>query len=287
MDKMGKMHPNTAASPDHIRSRDQIAKDKATEKQEGLEKKKGAHDSLKTKFANFKAMITGVESKRAVQKRLAATQASAPMTKAKTEAAVRNIRSERVTSISIHNANGRQSQSIKNGPPPPSYVPEPPKQRQLDAIPKDSPPPYSLHDPLATQEGPPPISYKPTPPTSEQLHGTAKKSNEAQSGVNKNQTVKLSKAELNSAKAVRTTVDDATFKLLKAEKKNLTFTRENIDKMVANLDICLGLTEGKLTLDQASHMFAMAVQLEPYMLDADFQNLTNIIDNAMTKGAAK
>jgi hypothetical protein len=102
----------------YIRSREQIAEDKSVGKQELLENKKGSLTSLKSKFANFKAMITGGE------KRARAT-VSKPLSKESMSAELQNIRSERSHSTSTHNVKGRQSQSIKNGPPTTEQLHEP------------------------------------------------------------------------------------------------------------------------------------------------------------------
>jgi len=102
----------------YIRSREQIAEDKSVGKQELLENKKGSLTSLKSKFANFKAMIAGGE------KRARAT-VSEPLSKKSMSAELQSIRADRGTSISKHNAKGRQSQSIKNGPPTTDQLHEP------------------------------------------------------------------------------------------------------------------------------------------------------------------
>ena len=122
---MNKVHPNTVSSFSQIRSREQIAEDKSVEKQRSLENKKGSLTSLKSNFANFKAMISSGE------KRARAT-VSEPLSKEATNTALQKIRSEPSASVSRPGAQGRKSQSKMNGPPPPSYKVKPPTAAQLD-----------------------------------------------------------------------------------------------------------------------------------------------------------
>ena len=249
---MGKVSNNTYS---HIRSREQIAEDKSVEKKGSLENKKGALASLNSKFANFQAKITGGE------KRARAT-ISEPLNKKAMSEKLQNIRSERSPSTSTHNAKGRQSQPIKNGPPPPSYVPTPPTQKQLDAIPKDSPPPYSLHDPLGKSGVP-----------------TAKH-NDPQSGINKKQTVQLSKAELKAATAMKETVTKAISNYLKDGDTNDPYKTENFPKLLAALDKCLGLSEGKPTLGEVSLLQVMSDNIQRHMPD-QIGELDNILEKTM------
>jgi len=256
---MPKVHPNTAAPPDHIRNRAEIAADKATKKQEGSEKKKGALDSLKTKFADFKALIKGVESKRAVEKRLASTQASAPMTKAQTEAAFKNIREQRTANIPAREkAHSTSSKPVSSGSS--GTLPIDPRLKNPLMFFDPPPPPPPSDDP-----GPLPPSYISKPPTAKELNAPEQK----------------------KPMALKSAVDKAIFTLIKEEPNHPYCTRENINKFVTTLNKCLGSAEGGITLKEADFMFAMSVLLEKNMNEADFQNLTMHIDDAMVRGASE
>ena len=244
---------NNASSYSHISSREQIADDKAVGKSRSLENKKGALTSLKTKFANFKAMIAGTESKQAVEKRLEKTQASAPLTKNQTVEALKNIRAN-----SVHNKSV-PSGSSGTAPVDPSL--EKPLLFFDPEAPSDdpAPPPYSLHDPLT---GPPPPTYVPTPPTQGELHGPKPM----------------------DAESLRSAITQGLTQALQGERGSL-IDKADIQKFSDSLGIGLGLNQGNLSIDQYSSLGAMKSEIEAFLpadVKSNFDKLMQTIENQLT-----
>lgn len=274
---------------------------KDAQKTGSVEKKKGMQVSLKTKFANFKAMITGRKIKESVEESL---NTSKQLKGRNTGAATKNVRKEDPDKLLIRYAQDdsasagsqKQSQPVakpKDSPPPYSLhdplnsskgmAPDDNDSDELDALlddlddlvkqaPEksattfknentknsdnlldetlqtltDSPPPYSLHDPLDISKGPPPPSYIPSQPTQQQLDGKATNSKDIQS--------------------LQSAIYKGLTQALQGERGSL-ITKEDIQKFSENLSISLGLKpeSDELSLDQFSALVAMKTELESFL----------------------
>ncbi len=261
---MPKISTNNVSSYSHISSREEIGDDKAAGKSRSLEIKKGTLTSLKTKFANLKAKITGTESKQAVEKRLAKTQASSPITKEEMTAALKNIHEQRIATIparkKVQSAHNKPESSASSG----AHTINPRLKNPLlffdTAAPSDdaAPPPYSLHDPLT---GPPSPTYVPTPPTPEQLHGPKPM----------------------DVHTLRSAITNGLTKALQGERGNL-IDKEDIQKFSDNLSISLGLNQGKLSFDQYSAMIVMKSEIDAFLLPdvkSNFDKLMLSLENQL------
>lgn len=258
---MPEVNSSSVRNSSYLNSREEIAQNKTAEKQGSLENKKGGLASLKAKFANFKAMIAGGESKKTVSERLNQNTYSKPLTTDQTKAALKNIHENRINNFPKRSTSqsARNKAAFSSSPTTRPVVTnklliiEPPTtsnasasltQSQLLATPKDSPPPYSLNDPLDTSKGPPSPSYIPTPPKPEQLHGAATKHTDTE--------------------PLRSAIYQGLMQALQGERGSL-ISKEDVQKFSDNLSISLGLQTGELSVDQFSALGAMKSELDSFL----------------------
>lgn len=253
---MSKVPSGNVSAYSHLSPREDIAQGKAAENSGSLKSKNGALSSLKTKFSNFKAMITGGESKKAVAERLARNTYSGPLTPEQTKAAFKNIHEQRLSKLPkrppSQSADNKQLAlgSSKNRPPvinklliidPPTTSNARASQSQIPVATsqKNSLPPTPEDDP-----GPPSPSYIPTPPTPEQLDGQA--------------------ATHNDAHSLRGALSNGLTQALQGEHGNL-IDKEDIQKFSDNLSTILGLKPGKLSLNQFSALGDIKSEIEAFL----------------------
>lgn len=276
------------------------------------ENKKGAAAELKAMLAKFKVWISGAESKKAVRESLSTSK---QLKGRNTGEATKNIRKEYPNKLLIRyqqedtalTGSQKQSQSVatpEDSPPPysvrdpliaindsaeemealldaldglPNQAPDKPattfkneKSKNADNLLyeslqtlTDSPPPYSLHDPLATQEGPLPPSYIATPPTPEQLNGPKPM----------------------SAKSLLNAINNGLTQALQSKHGSLIDTSD-IQKFKENLSISLGLNQGKLSFDQYSALGVMKSEIEPFLqadVKSNFDALMHRLEDQLMK----
>lgn len=253
---MSKVPPSHVSTNNRLNTWEDIGQGKAAKNTGSLENKKGALAALKKNLNNFKAMITGGESKKAVAERLARQTYSGPLTPDQTKAALKNIREQRIANIPKHtpslSANIKQLSlgSSKNSPAVLNklLIIEPPEtsnaaasqtQSTVLATPKNSLPPPPDDDP-----GPPPPSYTPAPPTQEQLDRAETRHKDAHS--------------------LRSAISNGLTQALQSERGSL-IDKEDIQKFSDNISVSLGLKPGKLSLDQFSALGIMKSELDPFL----------------------
>lgn len=323
----------TVSSASYTRSSENIVPDNAVQNKGSTERKAGALASLKLKFANFKNMIAGGEGKKAVLNNLDKPKL---MTPEESREAIKNIfnRDRKIANSRpspLVNNKTAPSGSSKNRPEithkllitepltSPKVLSSPVRSQHL-ARPTDSPPPYSLHDPLNaskdTQQTK--LDDEDLDALLDDLEALVKKQpaetpvatvrNEKITGNDEPPPYSLhdplakqegppppsyiptppTLEQLHGPKpmdvhTLRSAITNGLTKALQGERGNL-IDKEDIQKFSDNLSISLGLNQGKLSFDQYSAMIVMKSEIDAFLLPdvkSNFDKLMLSLENQL------